>query len=38
MPLDFTKTATDTNLFAFLSGPTAGTTIDLDGIFYYKKN
>jgi len=37
IPIDFSLGAESVNLFAFLSGGTQGTTLDLDAMFYYKK-
>lgn len=36
MGLDFTKNSAPTNMLAILSGGVAGTTLDVDAIFYYK--
>ena len=36
MGIDFTKDAASTNMLSILSGGVAGTTLDVDAIFYYK--
>lgn len=36
MGLDFTKNAAEDNIMSVLSGGTAGTTLDIDAMFFYK--